>query len=80
MLKISIFLKIGKAIVSNWYQNLDDKLISEYVRFKINISSTLVIAKTDKYKKEMEGVHDNASAFMHRNIKTNSLTICFCDD
>ena len=25
-----------------------------------------------KYKEEMEGVHDNASAFMHLNIKTNS--------
>ena len=22
------------------------------------------------YKEEMEGVHDNTSAFMHRNIKT----------
>ena len=25
-----------------------------------------------KYKKEREGVYDNASAFMHLNIKTNS--------
>ena len=24
-----------------------------------------------KYKEGMEGVHDNASAFMHLNIKTN---------
>ena len=24
-----------------------------------------------KNKEEMEGVHDNASAFMHLNIKTN---------
>ena len=37
LLIISNFLKIDKVIVSNWYQNLDDKLIRECVRFKINI-------------------------------------------
>ena len=71
--------------MSNWYQNLDEKLIRECVRFKINISQNLFVAKRlcsknskknidikKKYKEEMEGVHDNASAFMHRNIKTNS--------
>ena len=42
---ISRFLKIEKVIVSNWYQNLDDKLVSECVRFKINISYILVVAK-----------------------------------
>ena len=31
LLIISNFLKIGKDIVSNQYQNLDDKLISKYV-------------------------------------------------
>ena len=34
---MSDFLKIDKAIVSNWYQNLDDKLLRECVGFKINI-------------------------------------------
>ena len=38
LLIISNFLEIGKTIVSKWYQNLDYKLISECVRFKINIS------------------------------------------
>ena len=33
------------VIVSNWYQNLDYKLISEHVRLKINISYTLVATK-----------------------------------
>ena len=70
--------------MSNWYQNVDDKLIKECVRSKINIQ-ILVVAKKlysknskkyidikRKYRKEMEGVHDNATAFMHQNIKTNS--------
>ena len=72
---ISNFLKIDKSIVSNWYQNLDDRLIRE---FKINISQILVVAKglhfkklketyKDKtYKEEVKGVHDNASAFIEK--------------
>ena len=28
---MSNFLKIDKAIMSNWYQNLDDKLIREFL-------------------------------------------------
>ena len=37
LLIISNFPKIDKVFVSNWYQNLDDKLIRECARFKINI-------------------------------------------
>ena len=37
LLRISNLIKIDKVILSNWYQNLDDKLIKECVRFKINI-------------------------------------------
>ena len=32
---MSNFLKIDKAIVSNWYQNLDDKLINECVEIAL---------------------------------------------
>ena len=72
---------IDKGIVSNWYQDLDDKLIREYVRMKINILQILVVVKRlylkkdkidkkhidikRKYKGEMEGVQDNVSAFMN---------------
>ena len=45
LLIISSFLEIDKAIVSNWYQNLDDKLVKECVRFKINITWILVVMK-----------------------------------
>ena len=38
LLVISNFLTIGKLFVNNWYQKLEDKLIREGVRFKINIS------------------------------------------
>ena len=74
--------------MSNCCHNLDNKLIRECVRFKINILWILDVAKslylkktqTDKkhidikrkYKEEMEKVNDNAIVFMHRNIKTNS--------
>ena len=44
LLIISNFLRKDKVIVSNWYQNLDDKLIRECVRIKINIK-ILVVAK-----------------------------------
>ena len=84
LLIVSNFLKIDKAIVSNWHQNLD-KLIRECVRFKVNISQIILVTKIlylknskkhkgikRKYKDEMEGVHDNASAFMNQNIKINS--------
>ena len=76
---------IYKVIVSNWYQNLDDKLIRECARFTINILQILVLTKRlylknsknhidikRKYKEEMEEVHDDVGAFMHQNIKTNS--------
>ena len=79
------FLKIDKALASNWYQNLNDKLIRECVRFKINMPKILVAAKRlyfkklkkhidiiRKHKEEMEGVHDYSSEFMHQNIKANS--------
>ena len=36
---------LRKAIESNWYQNLDYKLIRECVKLKINISYILVEAK-----------------------------------
>ena len=36
---------LRKASVSNWYQNLDYKLIWDHVRLKINTSSILVPAK-----------------------------------
>ena len=42
---ISNFLKIDKVTVSNWYQNLDNKLIRKCVRSKMNILYMLVIAK-----------------------------------
>ena len=29
--QVSNFLKIDKAIMSHWYQNLDDKLIREFL-------------------------------------------------
>ena len=79
LLIISNFLKIDKVIVSSWYQNLDDKLIKECVRFKINMLQILVVARRHlkksqidkkyidikrKYKEEM-GVNDKASAFMY---------------
>ena len=67
--------------MSNWYQNLDDKLIRECVRFKINILWILVVAKRlhlkktqidkkrldikRKCKEKMERVIDNVSAFIH---------------
>ena len=35
LLIISNFLKINKAIVSNWYQNLDDKLIREVLHSRL---------------------------------------------
>ena len=34
-------------------------------------SSKKLIDIKRKYKEEKEGVHDNAGAFMHQNIKTN---------
>ena len=40
LLIVSNFLKIDKAVVSNWYQNLHDKLSRECVRFKDNILPT----------------------------------------
>ena len=40
LLIVSNFLKIDKAVVSNWYQNLHDKLSRECVRFKDNIPPT----------------------------------------
>ena len=40
LLIVSHFLKIDKAVVSNWYQNLHDKLSRECVRFKDNIPPT----------------------------------------
>ena len=58
-----------------WYQNLDDKLIRECLRFRISISYALVVAKKlqkkqknskkhidikKKCKEEIERVHDNA--------------------
>ena len=39
------FKILRKVIVSNWYQNLDYKLIRECDRFKIKISQILVVAK-----------------------------------
>ena len=85
LLIIPNFLKIDKVIVRNCYQNLDDELTRECVRLKINILRILDVAKRlylknskkhidiqRKYKEEMEGVHYNATAFMHQNIKTSS--------
>ena len=40
LLIVSNFLKIDKAVVSNWYQNLHDKLSRECVRVKDNIPPT----------------------------------------
>ena len=45
---ISNFLKIGKAIVSNWYLNLDKEICREcfeVFRIKINITWILAVAK-----------------------------------
>ena len=45
-------VKINKVIVSNWYQNLDDKFIRECVRFKINLPNVLVVARRLYLKEE----------------------------
>ena len=45
LLIISNFLQMEKDMVRNWYQNLDNKLIRECVRFKIILSKILVVAK-----------------------------------
>ena len=45
LMTVSNFLMIGKVIVSNWYRDLDDKLIRECVWFKINIIYILFVAK-----------------------------------
>ena len=71
LLIIPNFLKIDKVIVSNWYQNLEDKLIREWLRFKINklsCSEKTLFKKTQidrkhidikkKYKEEIEGVNE----------------------
>ena len=64
---------INNVIVSNWYQNLDDKLIRECVRFKIEktlFKKTEIDKKhidiKSKYKDEMEGVNDR---LVHPRIK-----------
>ena len=57
--------------MSNWYQNLEDKLIREWLRFKINklsCSEKTLFKKTQidrthidikkKYKEEIEGVNE----------------------
>ena len=62
--------------MSNWYQNLDDKLIRECDRFKlIKVVRFLVVKKTQIDKKhidikrnnkeEMEGVNDNVFMMVH---------------
>ena len=42
--------------MSNWHQNLDDKLIRECVRFKINILQILVVVKRLKEAVKLEVV------------------------
>ena len=61
LLIISNFLKIGQVIVSNWYQNLDYKLIRECVQIvllslnsRLTISHILVGAKRLYFKKLIE--------------------------
>ena len=61
--------------MSNWYQDLADKGIClecfAVFRFKINISGLscsekTLFKKTQRNREEVEGVHDDTSAFIER--------------
>ena len=85
VLIISNFLKIDEVIVSNWYQNLDEKLIRACVdcvlesldpRLTHSCSRKKLFKKIkepykhkEKYKEDMEGIHGSAIAFIKKKTQ-----------
>ena len=60
---------MDRAIVSNWHQNLDDKLIRECVGFKINISWILDVSKK-LYLKEPKDAYRYKEKMWRRDGKS----------
>ena len=63
---ISNFIKRDKVTVCNWYQSLYDKLMSEYVVFKIKILWILVLVKR-LYLKRLKKTYRNKEKISRRD-------------